>query len=105
MSEIYKYLKKGLDEAIEHAKVKRTLWTKEVKLPSPPKEYRAKDIKALRKKFHCSQQVFAHILNVSVKTVQSWEIGKRHPNSTTNRLLEILESERKREEFFDAISA
>jgi hypothetical protein len=38
-----------------------------------------------------------------VKTVQSWEIGQRHPNSTTNRLLEILESERKREEFFEEL--
>ena len=95
MSQMYKYLKKGLGETVEHAKGKRTLQTKEVKLPTPPKEYRAKDIKALRKKFHCSQQVFAHILNVSVKTVQSWEIGQRYPNSTTNRLLEILESERK----------
>ncbi|MCB1073500.1 MAG: helix-turn-helix domain-containing protein [Chlamydiia bacterium] len=105
MSKMYEYLKQGLGEAIEHAKGKKTLRTKEVKLPKPPKEYRAKDIKALRKKLRCSQQVFAHILNVSVKTVQSWEIGQRHPNSTTNRLLEILESERKREEFFEAISA
>jgi len=105
MSKMYKYLKKGLDEAIEHAQGKRTLRTKEVKLPAPPKEYRAKDIKTLRKKLNCSQQVLASILNVSVKTVQSWEIGQRHPNSTTNRLLEILDSERKRVEFFEAISA
>lgn len=102
---MYEYLKRGLNEALEHSKGKRTLRTKEVKLPKPPKIYQAKDIRALRKKLRCSQHFLAQILNVSVKTVQSWEIGQRHPNSTTNRLLEILDSERKREEFFEAISA
>lgn len=57
MGEMYDLLKEGLTEALEHAKGERTLRTKEVLLPDPPKEYHAKDIKRLRRKLRCSQHV------------------------------------------------
>ncbi len=104
MGEMYNLLREGLSEALEHAQGKRTLRTKKVRLPDPPKQYHAKDIKRLRKKLRCSQPVFAIFLNVSTKTVQSWESGERHPNSITNRLLEIVESENKRDRFFKAVT-
>jgi putative transcriptional regulator len=37
-----------------------------------------------------SQFVFASVLNVSVKTVQSWEQGERRPSHAALRLLEII---------------
>lgn len=46
MGEMYDLLKEGLTEVLEHAQGKRTLRTKKVVLPAPPKQYRAKDIKA-----------------------------------------------------------
>jgi len=105
MSEMYDLLKEGLTDALEHAQGKKTLRTKEILIPDPPKQYHAKDIKALRRKLNCSQQVFARFLNVSIKTVQAWESGERHPNSVTNRFLELLDSENKREDFFNVVSA
>lgn len=35
--------------------------------------------------------MFALVLNVSVKTVQSWEAGKRVPTHSALRLLEIVD--------------
>lgn len=104
MGKMSNLLKQGLSDALEHAQGKRTLRTKEMRLPDPPKKYRSRDIKRLRRKLRCSQHIFAVFLNVSIKTIQAWESGERHPNSITNRLLEILDSESKRKKFFQAVS-
>jgi len=45
----------------------------------------------LRKKFNVSQRLFAAMLNVSIKTIQSWEQGLSEPTSSTLRLLEIMQ--------------
>jgi putative transcriptional regulator len=39
-----------------------------------------------------SQGVFARTLNVSVKTVQSWEQGERKPSQAALRLLQLLDA-------------
>lgn len=52
---------------------------------------KAKDIKRIRASGHYSQGVFAKVLNVSVKTVQSWESGTRMPSHAALRLLEIVD--------------
>ncbi|MFA6492400.1 MAG: helix-turn-helix domain-containing protein [Candidatus Babeliales bacterium] len=38
-----------------------------------------------------SQGAFAKVLNVSIKTVQSWESGVRVPSHSSLRLLEIVD--------------
>lgn len=38
-----------------------------------------------------SQAVFPRVLNISPKTVQSWEQGLRQPAQTALRLVEVLE--------------
>lgn len=84
-------LKKGLEEVLEFEEEKKTLKTHIVDLPEPPIEYTAKDIKKIREKGRYSQSIFALILNVSVRTVQSWEIGMRNPTHSALRLLEIID--------------
>ena len=37
-----------------------------------------------------SQAVFARLLNVSAKTVQSWEQGARQPSESARRLLQVF---------------
>jgi putative transcriptional regulator len=64
-------LKTGLTEAVTFAKGELTLRTVEV--PAPPPEIVAKAVTSLRAKAGMSQAVFAGVLNVSTKTVQSWE--------------------------------
>ena len=84
-------LKKGLEEVLEFEQGKRTLKTHVVELPEPPLEYTAKDIRKIREKRQYSQSIFAIILNVSPRTVQSWEIGARTPTHSALRLLEIID--------------
>jgi putative transcriptional regulator len=88
---IFEQIKSGLEDSIEFAKGELTLKT--TKLPSPPPEFNCKRIRRLRHKLHMSQAVFAATLNVSSKTVQSWEQDRRNPGDASLRLLEILEKE------------
>lgn len=91
MSSLSNKIKRGLEEILEFKRGKRTLRTKLIELPEPPLEYRAEEIKKIRKKGDYSQGVFAVILNVSKRTVQSWESGMRSPSHSALRLLEIID--------------
>ena len=102
MGEMFELLKEGLEGIIEYQQGKRTLRSKSKYLPDPPKKYRAKDVKDLRKRLNFSQFVLAIYLNVSIKTVQAWESGKRKPSAISNRFLELLSNEEKRIKFYDS---
>jgi putative transcriptional regulator len=91
MSKMFKKLKKGLEEAIAYEQGKIELRSEDVILPEPPKRYKAREIKKIRENYNYSQGVFARVLNVSVKTVQSWESGQRIPSHSALRLLEIID--------------
>lgn len=91
MSKIFKDLKEGLEEFIRHEKGEIKLRTTSIEVPEPPISYRANDIKKIREKQNYSQGVFAKVLNVSIKTIQSWESGARKPNQAALRLLEIVD--------------
>jgi putative transcriptional regulator len=81
-------LKQGLEEGVQFAKGELTLRTVEV--PSPPAGIAAKEVIAIREDAGMSQTVFARVLNVSTKTVQSWEQGQRKPSHTALRMLQIF---------------
>ena len=70
-------IRKGLEEAIRHAKGEITLKTTTLEMPDPPPDVRADELTEIRLKNGMSQAVFAQVLNVSTKTVQSWEQGQR----------------------------
>ena len=91
MNMLSEKIKKGLEEILEYKQGKRTLRTKLLNLPDPPAAYRAKEIRKIREKGDYSQSVFATILNVSIRTVQSWESGARVPSHAALRLLEIID--------------
>ena len=91
MSKLFKGLKKGLEEALAHTEGKITLKSEVIEIPGPPAEYKPKDIKRIREQNHYSQGIFAKVLNISVKTVQSWESGVRAPSHPALRLLEIVD--------------
>lgn len=87
---MYKKLKSSLNEAIQYHKGKKNLKTLDLVIPDPPNPMRAKDIVKLRASLKMSQSIFSEILNVSVKTVQAWEAGRRQPAQSALRLLEII---------------
>jgi putative transcriptional regulator len=59
-------------------------------IPTPMPMSR-EDILRIRKELRVSQKVFARLLNVSIKTVQSWEQGTREPSDATLKLLLIAD--------------
>jgi putative transcriptional regulator len=81
-------LKFGLTEAVGFAKGELTLRT--VRVPAPPPEIAAKEVASLRTETGMSQAVFARVINVSIKTVQSWEQGERKPSQAALRMLQVF---------------
>lgn len=87
----------ALGEAVAHtrgeldSRVDRVEYTARKASVSPPPQYSADRIRALRKDLGLSQPVFAGMLNVSGSTVRAWEQGQRQPEGPTLRLLEVAE--------------
>ncbi len=53
--------------------------------------YDVPDIKAIREKTGLSQTVFAKKLNISFKTLQNWEQGRRKPTGPAVVLINLIE--------------
>ena len=85
---LFERLKAGLEEGIAHARGELTLKTVEV--PDAPPEIDAETLVALHEAAQMSQAVFAKVLFVSPKTVQSWEQGVRVPSMAARRLIHIF---------------
>ncbi len=84
-------IQKGLEEAIRHAKGEAALKTTTLEVPDRPPEFGAEDIARIRQNYQLSQAVFARLLNVSPKTVQSWEHGIRKPSQAALRLIQVVQ--------------
>lgn len=59
------------------------------KEPSRVFEIEPLDIKNIRKRLNVSQNVFALMIGVSVRTLQNWEQGRRKPEGPAKALLQI----------------
>jgi putative transcriptional regulator len=57
----------------------------------PVPDYSPDQIKSLRERYRISQAVLASILNISLSTIQKWEIGEKHPGGPSQKLLNILD--------------
>ena len=85
---LFERLKQGLQEGIAHVQGELTLRT--VAVPEEPPEIDGETLAALRAQAAMSQAVFAKLLNVSTKTLQSWEQGVRQPSEASRRLLQVF---------------
>ena len=56
-------------------------------------EFRAADVREVRRKLHKSQSEFARMIGVSVATLQNWEQGRRVPDGPARALLRVAEAE------------
>jgi putative transcriptional regulator len=61
-----------------------------VRLGLKPRDFLPEDIKRIRKMFHLSQAVLGLILGVSVRTVSSWEQGRKKPSPIACRFLDEM---------------
>jgi putative transcriptional regulator len=59
-------------------------------MPDRPPEVGAEELTKLRLKSEISRDLFAEVLNVSTKTVQSWEQGRSKPSQAALRLLQLF---------------
>ncbi|MBY0527849.1 MAG: helix-turn-helix domain-containing protein [Gemmataceae bacterium] len=88
----FERLKAGLEEAIQFTEGKE-LNLRTTVVPEAPPPMIAADVVRLRKRLGMSQGFFAQLLNVSAKTVQSWEQGERLPSQAALRLLQMFDKE------------
>lgn len=85
MTEAYKSIRKGLEEALAHAKGKDAgARVHRVKVPEP-------DVAAIRAKSGLSQAEFARSIGVAVGTLRGWEQGRRRPEGPARVLLALIE--------------
>jgi putative transcriptional regulator len=87
---LFEQIRQGLEEGMRHAKGEIALKTTVLELPDPPPEIRAADVTRIRLENEMSQADFARLLNVSAKTVQSWEQGTRKPSQAALRLIQVF---------------
>jgi putative transcriptional regulator len=83
-------IRKGLEEAVRHARGEITLKTTVVEIPDPPPEIRSDELTKLRLEHRLPQDVFARVLNVPTRTVQAWEEGTRKPAQAALRLIQVF---------------
>jgi putative transcriptional regulator len=81
-------IRTGLEQTLSHFRGEITLRTTRLLVPPPPAGRR--DITRLRKHLKMSQGAFARAMNVSPKTIQSWEQGLRRPSGAALRLIEMI---------------
>ncbi len=87
-SDFFESVKAGLEDAISHARGEISLKT--TVIPDDPPLIDGLTIRKLRQQSSMSQTVFAKMLSVSAKTVQSWEQGVRTPHGSSLRLLQLF---------------
>lgn len=83
MNTAFKSIKRGLHEAIQHAKGN----TRGVRVHRP----RPVDVKALRAKVDMTQEEFAARFGFSTATLRHWERGDRTPHGASLVLLNVIE--------------
>ena len=59
--------------------------------PSRTFTIEAPDVKAIRARMRLTQQEFALLLGISVRTLQNWEQGRRTPHGPARVLLQVAE--------------
>lgn len=93
MSKVSEGIMQGLKEAVEYSagnlearKIRRTF--------NPVREdFSAEEIKKIRGDLGMTQSMFAGVIGVSKKTVESWEAGRYTPDGAARRLISILQED------------
>jgi putative transcriptional regulator len=90
-SSYFEGIRAGLEEVVASLETGRKLTRRTIRLPAAPPRISGQEIASLRQeKLRLSQNVFASVLNVSLKTVQAWEQGRNEPCGPALRLLWLL---------------
>ena len=93
MTRMGEVLVEAMQEAIDYADGKIDLRTSRYCTNSVRDTISAAEIKETRKNLRMSQSIFALVLGVSTKTVESWEAGRYTPDGAARRLISILQED------------
>jgi len=87
---IFEQLKESLQDARSFEKGK-AVDLRVAEIPRVPGHMTPQKIREIRNSLNASQPLFALLLNVSPKAVQSWEQGLRRPRTVALKLLTIAQ--------------
>jgi len=82
-TDLGKSLEKAMREVLEHVQGKMTLESREVEVSRP-------EVREIREQYALSQQDFARLFGISVRTLQQWEQGRRFPQGPAKILLSVI---------------
>ena len=83
MTKAYDTIRKGLKEALAHARGETGATVHEIAVPES-------DVAAIRARTGLSQRAFAGSIGVALGTLQGWEQGRRRPEGPARVLLALL---------------
>jgi putative transcriptional regulator len=81
----------AMQELVDYSDGKIGLRTSKLNVSPVCDSISAEEIKETRKKLGMSQGVFAVVLGVSKKTVESWEVGRYTPDGAARRLISVMQ--------------
>ena len=90
MSNMGQDLIQAMQELIDYSEGKIDLRTTRLNVTPVCETISATEIKETRKKLGMSQGVFAIVIGVSKKTVESWETGRYVPDGAARRLITMI---------------
>ena len=93
MSRMGQELLAAMQEAVDHSEGKIELRTTRLNVSPVCDTMSVDEIKETREKLSMSQGVFALVLGVSKKTVESWESGRYKPDGAARRLISMLQTD------------
>jgi len=91
MSRMGERLMESMQEALDHSAGIIDLRTTRFSINPVCDAISVTEIKETRKKLGMSQGVFAVVMGVSKKTVESWEAGRYTPDGAARRLISVMQ--------------
>ncbi len=82
MSDYFKSIKKGAEEAL--------VWKQGRKTGARVRQYTAMDVAKIRKNAKMTQKEFSESFSIPLSTLRQWEQGKRVPQGPAQTLLRII---------------
>lgn len=73
----------SMREVLDHVQGKRTLESRKLEIPRP-------EVREIRQQYALSQQDFARLFGISIRTLQKWEQGSRLPQGPAKILLSVI---------------
>ena len=80
------------DAIKDGAPIEQRYTVRHVKLDLKPRTFGPDEVKGIRAMIGVSQPIFGQFLGVDVKTIRSWEQGRRTPSGMACRFLEEIQT-------------